>query len=109
MATFYALTSQGNAELKSAGTSLSSRELEILVLVDWHGDRWPRSSAASASVPHTEVMQVLQKLADTQLIARGERQTSALETRVLQHRPCRRESSAAAQPPSRRPSKAPRR
>jgi len=29
-----AVTERGNAELKSAGTSLSARELEILVLVD---------------------------------------------------------------------------
>jgi len=74
----YALTSQGNAELKSAGTSLSSRELEVLVLVDGTATAG-QIAGMSASVAHTEVMQVLQKLADKQLIAPAS-QTSALET-----------------------------
>src|ERR1044071_5454240 len=71
----YALTSQGNAELKSAGTSLSSRELEILVLVDGTATV-AEIAGASPTMPHAEVMQVLQKLADTQLIARASGQSA---------------------------------
>ena len=71
----YALTSQGNAELKSAGTSLSSRELEILVLVDGTATV-AEIVGASPTMPHAEVMQVLQKLADTQLIARASGQSA---------------------------------
>src|ERR1043165_7765673 len=71
----YALTSQGNAELKSAGTSLSSRELEILVLVDGTATV-AEIAGASPTMPHAEVMQVLQRLADTQLIARASGQSA---------------------------------
>jgi len=71
----YALTSQGNAELKSAGTSLSSRELEILVLVDGTATV-AEIAGASPTMPHAEVMQVLQKLADTQLISRASGQSA---------------------------------
>jgi len=74
----YALTGQGNAELKSAGTSLSSRELEVLVLVDGTATAG-QIAGISASVPHAEVMQVLQKLADMHLIAPAS-ETSAPET-----------------------------
>jgi CheY-like chemotaxis protein len=71
----YALTSQGNAELKSAGTSLSSRELEILVLVDGTATA-AEIAAASPSLPHAEVIQVLQQLAETHLIARASGQSA---------------------------------
>jgi two-component system OmpR family response regulator len=64
----YAPTSQGNAELKSAGTSLSSRELEVLVLVDGVATAG-QIARASPTMPQAEVMQVLQKLAAMQLIA----------------------------------------
>ena len=64
----YALTNQGQAELKSAGTSLSSRELEVLVLVD--GTLTAGQIAdASPDIPQVEVMQILQKLAEKQLIS----------------------------------------
>jgi CheY-like chemotaxis protein len=74
----YAPTNQGNAELKSAGTSLSSRELEVLVLVDGTATAG-QIAGASPTIPHAEVMQILQKLAGMQLIARASEQ-SALES-----------------------------
>jgi CheY-like chemotaxis protein len=74
----YALTGQGNAELKSAGTSLSSRELEILVLVDGTATAG-QIADASPTLPRADVLQILQKLADTQLIARAS-EPSALES-----------------------------
>lgn len=74
----YALTSQGNAELKSAGTSLSSHELEVLVLVDGAATAGEIANA-SPGLPHAEVMQVLQKLSDAQLITRASG-PSALES-----------------------------
>jgi len=74
----YALTSQGSAELKSPGTSLSSRELEVLVLVDGTATAG-QIAAISSNLPHADVMAVLQKLAQMQLIAPAS-ETSALET-----------------------------
>ena len=74
----YALTGQGNAELKSAGTSLSSHELEVLVLVDGAATAG-EIAGASPAMTQAEVMQILQKLAERQLISPASAQ-SALES-----------------------------
>jgi len=74
----FALSGQGSAELKSAGTSLSSRELEVLLLVDGTATAG-QIAAASPSIPQAEVMQILQKLAERQLISPASAQ-SALDS-----------------------------
>jgi CheY-like chemotaxis protein len=71
----FALTSQGSAELKSAGTSLSGRELEVLVLVDGTATAG-QIAGASPSIPQAEVMQILQQLAERQLISPASAQSA---------------------------------
>lgn len=74
----YALTARGNAELKAAGTSLSSRELETLVLVD--GLATVKQIAASArGMPRAQVEELLSGLLDKQLITAAD-EPSALES-----------------------------
>jgi CheY-like chemotaxis protein len=74
----YAVTAKGNVELKSSGTSLSSRELEVLVLVDGMASVEQIERSASA-IPSAQVHEVLQRLLDKQLIAPAS-EPSALES-----------------------------
>ena len=74
----YALTARGNAELKASGTSLSSRELETLVLVD--GVATVKQIAASArNASRAQVDETLGGLLDKSLIALAD-EPSALES-----------------------------
>ena len=74
----YALTAKGESELKSAGTSLSSRELEVLVLLD--GTATVAEVAASAAgLSPDDFMEVLGKLLAKHLIARAS-EPSALDS-----------------------------
>jgi CheY-like chemotaxis protein len=73
----YALTSRGNAQLKSAGTGLSARELELLVLVD--GEATVEQIAKSAGGSADEVGKVLQQLIDKELVVPAS-EPSAFET-----------------------------
>lgn len=81
----YALTSRGSAELKSAGTSLSSRELETLVLVD--GLATVKQIATSAGrMSRAQVDEVLGGLLDKQLIVLAD-EPSALESGFFKFTP----------------------
>jgi two-component system OmpR family response regulator len=62
----YALTPQGNAELKSAGTSLTSHELEVLVLVDGSATV-AQIVQSSQGIAPGEALETLQQLADRHL------------------------------------------
>jgi CheY-like chemotaxis protein len=67
----YALTARGNAELKSAGTSLSGTELQVLVLVD--GQATVAQIIQSArGLAEKEVVSILEKLIEKQLVAPAE-------------------------------------
>jgi two-component system, OmpR family, response regulator len=75
----YALTAQGNNQLKSEGTSLASEELEILVLVDGVATVAQVAKSASGMSPE-EVVAVLGRLLEKKLIAPAASEPSELET-----------------------------
>ena len=77
----FTLSPHGHAELKSAGTSLSARELEILVLVDGRASVAQIAKSARGFAPG-EVADALQRLVDRHLIA-STRQLGSLETEFL--------------------------
>lgn len=73
-----AVTAHGDAELKSAGTSLSARELEILVLVD--GQATVAQIVKSArGFARAEVIEVLERLRRQKLITAAD-EPSAFES-----------------------------
>jgi CheY-like chemotaxis protein len=63
----YALTAKGESELKSAGTSLSSRELEVLILLDGIATL-AQVMASGAGTSRDELLEVLGKLLDKHLV-----------------------------------------
>jgi CheY-like chemotaxis protein len=74
----YALTARGLAELKGAGTSLTARELETLVLVDGLATV-AQIEKSSRNASPSEVAEALQHLVDKHLIAPAD-EPSALES-----------------------------
>jgi CheY-like chemotaxis protein len=74
----YALTIQGNNQLKSEGTLLPTEELEVLVLVDGTATVSQVVTSASGMSPD-EVIAVLDKLLEKKLIALSS-EPSALDT-----------------------------
>jgi two-component system OmpR family response regulator len=77
----FTLSPHGHAELKSAGTSLSAHELEVLVLVDGRATVAQIAKSARGLAPG-EVAEAIRKLAGRHLIA-SIRQLGALETEFL--------------------------
>jgi CheY-like chemotaxis protein len=76
-----AVTDRGNAELKSAGTSLSARELEILVLVDGRATVAQITKSARGFTA-AEVIEVLEGLLRQKLITAAD-EPSAFESGFL--------------------------
>ena len=74
----YALTTKGESELKSAGTVLSSRELEVLILLDGTATMAQVAKSATGFSP-AELAEVLGKLLERQLVARAT-EPSALDS-----------------------------
>lgn len=71
----YAITDKGNAELKSAGTSLSAAELEVLVLVDGQSTV-AQVTRHAAPLKTAEVSDILRKLFGARLITTATEPTS---------------------------------
>jgi two-component system, OmpR family, response regulator len=71
----YALTDKGNAELKTAGTSLSAAELEVLVLIDGRASVAQIARAARGMTP-AAVNEILRKLFGARLITTATEPTS---------------------------------
>src|ERR1700756_123657 len=76
-----AVTDRGNAELKSAGTSLSARELEVLVLVDGQATVAQITKSARGFAA-TEVIEILERLQRQKLITTAD-EPSAFESGFL--------------------------
>ena len=77
----FAVTTQGNAQVKRTGTSLTFKELEVLVLVDG-ASTVSQVCASARDLSATEVRAILQRLIDRRMIARAS-EPSALETGFL--------------------------
>lgn len=71
----YALTDKGNAELRSAGTSLSAAELQVLVLIDGQATVAQIAQAARNLTP-VEVNEIMRKLFGGSLITTATEPTS---------------------------------
>lgn len=76
----FALTGEGHAELHASGTALSSRELQVLVLVD--GRASVAQIRTTAGFGADEVGDILQKLVKKHLIT-GAEEPSAFESGFL--------------------------
>ena len=63
----FALTDKGNAELKAAGTSLSSTELEVLILLDGKTSVGQLAGGAR-NLAAADIAEILKKLLDGRLI-----------------------------------------